>query len=128
MPSARPCCRPFPAGECLSSRVARRWCTSDSRARASVEDLRPRHRCRRRRHRLRRSCPPRIGGRATRQRPELVCNEVNLLRYFTRVDYFTLCNCNRVQSHKSTFTCNEVHLSCTLENVTNYQYCVICFF
>ena len=40
---------------------------------------------------------------------ELVCNEVNALRYFTYT-------CNEVQSPKSTFTCNEVHLRCTFEN------------
>ena len=38
-----------------------------------------------------------------------------------------LYTCNEVQSQKSTFTCNEVHLRCTFENVTKYSYFVICF-
>ena len=45
---------------------------------------------------------------------ELVCSDL-------------LYTCNEVQSQKSTFTCNEVHLSCTFENVTKYRYFVIFF-
>ena len=33
-----------------------------------------------------------------------------------------------MESPKITFTCNEVHLRCTFENVTKYRYFVICFF
>ena len=50
-------------------------------------------------------------------RAELVMNKVNMYSV----------TCNEVQSQKITFTCNEVHLRCTFENVTKYSYFVICF-
>ena len=48
--------------------------------------------------------------------------------FVTLLEYIVLLyTCNEVQSQKSTFTCNEVHLSCTFENVTKYRYFVMCF-
>ena len=49
--------------------------------------------------------------------------------FVTLLEYIILLyTCNEVQSQKSTFTCNEVHLRCTFENVTKYSYFVICFY
>ena len=48
--------------------------------------------------------------------------------FVTLLEYIILLyTCNEVQSQKSTFTCKEVQLSCTFENVTKYRYFVICF-
>ena len=48
--------------------------------------------------------------------------------FVTLLEYIILLyTCNEVKSQKSTFTCNEVHLRCTFENVTKYSYFVICF-
>ena len=45
--------------------------------------------------------------------------------YSSRLFYFILVT--KYNLKKSTCSCNEVHLSCTFENVTKYRYFVICF-